>query len=72
MTACLGVMMGWGPAWAGDNATQNQGAFSLGEIEVVEQSDGSPNVSVQRVDEQTMRAFNADTVDQAVNMLPSA
>lgn len=36
----------------------------------MEQSDGSPNVSVQRVDEQTMRAFNADTVDQAVNMLP--
>lgn len=70
VTACLGVMMGWGPAWAGDNATQDRGAFSLGEIEVVEQSDGSPNVSVQRVDEQTMRAFNADTVDQAVNMLP--
>lgn len=63
----LAVLFG-GPAFAAEKA--GEGAFRLGEIEVVEQADGSPNVSVQRVTEETMRTFNTDTVDRAVNLLP--
>lgn len=59
-----------GPAFAAEKTDQPSGAFTLGEIEVVEQSDGSPNVAVQRVTEEEMRTFNTNTVDQAVNMLP--
>lgn len=59
-----------GPAFAAEKVDRASGAFTLGEIEVVEQSDGSPNVSVQRVTEENMRTFNTDTVDRAVNMLP--
>lgn len=69
--ACLGLVLGCGGAFAAANATdQDNGAFTLGEIEVIEQTDGSPNVSVQRVTEKTMRAFNADTVSQAANLVP--
>lgn len=68
--ACLSLLLSCGPVLAEDNATEQSGAFELGEVEVIEQADGSPNVSVQRVDERTMRTFNANTVDQAANMVP--
>ncbi len=71
MAACLGLVLGCGVAFAAENSTQNEdGAFTLGEIEVIEQTDGSPNVSVQRVTEETMRKFDTNTVSAAVNMLP--
>jgi iron complex outermembrane receptor protein len=71
MAACLGLMLGCGAAFAEENVTvPESGAFTLGEIEVIEQTDGSPNVSVQRVSEQTMRKFDANTVSAAVNLVP--
>ncbi len=71
LAACIGLVLGCGEIFAADNSTQStDGAFTLGEIEVIEQTDGSPNVSVQRISEATMRAFEANTVSAAANLVP--
>lgn len=71
VAACLGFVLCGGGVFAAENATrQDQGAFTLGEVEVIEQTDGSPNISVQRITEETMRKFDANTVSAAANLVP--
>jgi len=44
--------------------------FTLGEIEVKDQSEVSKNVTIEKIYQEDMRDFNKNTVGQAVNMLP--
>lgn len=71
LVAWLGLLLGSGATFAGENATTDtSSAFSLGEIEVIEQADGTPNVSVEQVTAETMRTFNTDRLPDALNLLP--
>jgi iron complex outermembrane receptor protein len=44
--------------------------FTLGEIEVKDQSEVSKNVTIEKIYEEDMRDFNRNNVAQAVNLLP--
>lgn len=58
-------------ARAEGNATgEKYGAFTLGEIEILEQADAAPQVTAQRVKDRDMRKFEADTLDAVVNLVP--
>ena len=44
--------------------------FTLGEVEVIDTENASGNPASTRIDAEEMRKFNADTLSEAVNLLP--
>ncbi|NLT24581.1 MAG: Plug domain-containing protein, partial [Syntrophorhabdus sp.] len=61
--------MVFAPAAGAQDKTKDD-VFTLGEIEVKDQSEVNRNVTVEKIYQEDMRDYNKNTVGQAVNMLP--
>ena len=55
---------------AEDTEPSGVSVFTLGEIEVSGKADGNKNKTIDRVDAETIRDFNRNTVADAANLIP--